>query len=46
MEVDGKKLEKIKIDNSEFKNRLKKKLKIKNIINYYGLNRNKLDQFF
>ena len=30
------KLEKIKIDNSEFKNRLKKKLKIKNIINYYG----------
>ena len=35
-----KKLEKIKIDNSEFKNRLKKKLKIKNIINYYGFGTN------
>jgi len=32
-----KKLEAIKIDNKEFKEKLSKKLKIKNIINYYGL---------
>ena len=37
MVVDGKKMQKIKINNKTFKQKLFNKIKLKNIYNYYGL---------